>query len=45
MQREIRKLRTWMGRVIRDVQRKAGQIGGALKVKGNSGSSVCFAEQ
>ena len=33
MQREIRKLRTWLGRVIRDVQRKAGQIGGALKAK------------
>lgn len=45
MQREIRKLRTWMGRVIRDVQRKAGQIGGALKVKGNDGSSMCLVEQ
>lgn len=33
MQREIRKLRTWLGRVIRDVQRKAGQVTGALKVR------------
>lgn len=33
MQREIRRLRTWLGRVIRDVQRKAGQITGALKTK------------
>jgi transposase, IS5 family len=33
MQREIRKLRTWLGRVIRDVQRKGGQITGALKYK------------
>jgi IS5 family transposase len=33
MQREIRKLRTWLGRVIRDVQRKGGQITGALKAK------------
>lgn len=37
MQREIRKLRTWLGRVIRDVQRKAeaagGEIAGALKTK------------
>lgn len=37
MQREIRKLRTWLGRVIRDVQRKAeaagGEIAGALKAK------------
>lgn len=33
MQREIRKLRTWLGRVIRDVQRKAGEIGAGLKAK------------
>jgi len=37
MQREIRKLRTWLGRVIRDVQRKAeavgGEIAGALKTR------------
>ncbi len=33
MQREIRKLRTWLGRVIRDVQRKGGEIAGALKHK------------
>ena len=33
MQREIRKLRTWLGRVIRDVQRKSGEITGALKTK------------
>jgi transposase, IS5 family len=37
MQREIRKLRTWLGRVIRDVQRKAeaagSEISGALKTK------------
>ncbi|MCE2914592.1 MAG: IS5 family transposase [Rubrivivax sp.] len=33
MRREIRKLRTWLGRVIRDVQRKAGEITGALKAK------------
>lgn len=33
MQREIRKLRTWLGRVIRDVQRKGGEISGALKAK------------
>ena len=26
MQREIRKLRTWLGRVIRDVRRKAGEL-------------------
>lgn len=31
MKREVRKLRTWLGRVIRDVQRKAGEIGGKLK--------------
>ena len=33
MQREIRKLRTWLGRVIRDVQRKGGEITGTLKHK------------
>ena len=33
MQREIRKPRTWLGRVIRDVQRKGGEITGALKHK------------
>lgn len=37
MQREIRKLRTWLGRVIRDVQRKAeaagSEIAGTLKAK------------
>ncbi len=33
MQREIRKLRTWLGRVIRDVQRKGGEITGTLKTK------------
>ena len=33
MQRDIRKLRTWPGRVIRDVQRKGGEITGALKAK------------
>ena len=33
MQRQIRKLRTWLGRVIRDVQRKGGEITGALKTR------------
>jgi transposase, IS5 family len=33
MQREIRKLRTWLGRVIRDVQRKGSELAGALKAK------------
>lgn len=33
MQREIRKLRTWLGRVIRDVQRKGGELGQALQAK------------
>ena len=33
MQREIRKLRTWLGRVIRDVQRRGGEITAALKHK------------
>lgn len=31
MRREVRKLRSWLGRVIRDVQRKAGEITGSLK--------------
>lgn len=33
MRREIRRLRTWLGRVIRDVQRKGGEVTGALKAK------------
>lgn len=33
MQREIRKLRTWLGRVIRDVQRKSTAISDALRTK------------
>ena len=33
MHREIRKLSTWLGRVIRDVQRKGGEITGVLKAK------------
>lgn len=33
MQREIRKLRTWLGRVIRDVRRKAGRLTEALQAK------------
>jgi transposase, IS5 family len=33
MRREVRKLRTWLVRVIRDVQRKAGEITGALKTR------------
>ena len=33
MRREIRKLRTWLGRVIRDVRRKAGQLSEALQAK------------
>lgn len=33
MRREVRKLRTWLGRVIRDVQRKAGEFGGVLKTR------------
>lgn len=33
MKREIKKLRTWLGRVIRDVQRKAGDVDGELKHK------------
>jgi transposase, IS5 family len=31
MRREVKKLRMWLGRVIRDVQRKAGEITGTLK--------------
>jgi len=33
MQREIKKLRTWLGRVIRDVQRKGGELTEVLKAK------------
>lgn len=33
MQREIRKLRTWLGRVIRDVQRKGGELSEALQAR------------
>lgn len=33
MRREIRMLRTWLGRVIRDVQRKGGGITGTLNAK------------
>jgi IS5 family transposase len=33
MRREIRKLRTWLGRVIRDVERKATSMPEALKAK------------
>ena len=33
MRREIKRLRTWLGRVIRDVQRKSEQIGGVLKTR------------
>jgi transposase, IS5 family len=33
MRREIKRLRTWLGRVIRDVQRKAGEISGSLKTR------------
>jgi transposase, IS5 family len=33
MRREIKRLRTWLGRVIRDVQRKAGEITGVLKTR------------
>lgn len=33
MRREIRRLRTWLGRVIRDVQRKAPTMPEALKAK------------
>lgn len=31
MRRSIRQLRTWLGRVIRDVERKGGEITGALR--------------
>ena len=31
IQCEVTKLRTWLGRVIRDVQRKAGEITGVVK--------------
>ena len=33
MRREVKKLRTWLGRFIRDVQRKAGELGGVLKTR------------
>jgi IS5 family transposase len=33
MRREVKRLRTWLGRVIRDVQRKAGEITGTLKIR------------
>ncbi len=33
MHREIRKLRTWLGRVIRDVQRKGGELTEAVQAK------------
>lgn len=33
MQRQISKLRTWLGQVIRDVQRKGGEIAGVLKTQ------------
>lgn len=33
MRREIRKLRTWLGRVIRDVERKAPAMPASLKAK------------
>jgi IS5 family transposase len=33
MRREVKRLRTWLGRVIRDVQRKAGKITGVLKTR------------
>jgi transposase, IS5 family len=33
MQRELKRLRTWLGRVIRDVQRKGGEIAGTLKAE------------
>ena len=36
MRREIKRLRTWLGRVIRDVQRKAGEVGSALRAKLNA---------
>lgn len=33
MRREVKRLRTWLGRIIRDVQRKAGKITGTLKTR------------
>jgi IS5 family transposase len=33
MRREVKRLRTWLGRVIRDVQRKAGEVTGAVKTR------------
>ncbi len=33
MRRQIRKLRTWQGRVIRDIERKTTAMPDALKVK------------
>jgi IS5 family transposase len=33
MRREVKKRRTWLGRVMRDVQRKAGEITGSLKTR------------
>ncbi len=33
MQRQVRKLRTWLGRVLRDVRRKGGELSEALQVK------------
>lgn len=33
MRRGVRKLRTWLGRVLRDVQRKGGEITGVLKAR------------
>jgi len=33
MRREVKKLRTWLGRVIRDVQRKDGEITSVLKTR------------
>ncbi len=33
MQREVRKLRTWLGRVMRDVRRKGGELTKTLQAK------------
>jgi IS5 family transposase len=33
MRRELRKLRTWLGRVIRDVQRKGSAMSQALQAR------------
>lgn len=41
MQREVRRLRTWLGRVIRDVQRKAGEITGALDARLQTAQRLC----